>query len=66
MQYSLLWKLLLQAAEQKNPIYITLLDVNTEFDIVAHGILFDELYETGVDGDLWLIVRQSTANPQLL
>ena len=52
-----------EALETKKPIYVTLLDVSKAFDVVDHGILFDELYEAGVDGDLWLTFRQFYSNP---
>ncbi len=52
-----------EAAEQKKPIYVTLLDVSKAFDVVDHGILFDELYETGVEGDLWLTFKQFYCKP---
>lgn len=52
-----------EATELKKPLYVTLLDVSKAFDVVDHEILFDELYEAGVDGDLWLMFRQFYHKP---
>ena len=49
-----------EAIESKKAIYVTLLDVSKAFDVVDHDILLEELYKSGIGGDLWLTFKQSS------
>ena len=52
-----------EAIDTKQPIYVTLLDVSKAFDVVDHTILLDELYDSGIQGKLWLVFKQLYAKP---
>ncbi len=51
-----------QAKRECKPLYITLLDVKTAFDVVWHASLLKKLHKDGIDGDLWLAIRDLYTN----
>ena len=52
-----------EAKDCKKPLYITFLDVTKAFDVVQHSILMDEIHRMGIQGDLWLILKQLYNRP---
>ncbi len=51
-----------EARRTKKPLYITLLDVKTAFDVVWHQSLLKKLHRDGVQGDLWLAIKDLYTN----
>ena len=52
-----------EAIDCKSPLYITFLDASKAFDVVDHEILLDELYSSGIDGSLWVLLRELYREP---
>ncbi len=50
------------AKKQKKPLYVTLLDVKTAFDVVWHESLLKKLHQSGIDGDLWIAIKDLYTN----
>ena len=53
-----------EAKDTRKPLYITFLDASKAFDVVDHSILMNELHRMGIEGDLWLILKQLYNNPK--
>lgn len=52
-----------EAKDCRNPLYITFLDATKAFDVVQHSILMDDCHRMGIQGDLWLMLRQFYSRP---
>ena len=52
-----------EASDCKSPLYITFLDASKAFDVVDHEILLNELYLSGIDGSLWVLLRELYREP---
>ena len=51
-----------EARRTGKPLYITLLDVKTAFDVVWHQSLLKKLHRDGVQGKLWLAIKDLYTN----
>jgi hypothetical protein len=48
--------------EISNEIFIITLDAQKAFDKVNHELLFNKLYHDGIQGDLWILLRNMYKN----
>ena len=48
-----LTEVMAEAADSKEPLYITLLDTSKAFDVVNHKAMLNALHQQGVTGQLW-------------
>ncbi len=46
-----------EAMDNQDPVFITMLDAKSAFDVVAHPQLLDALYQLGVQGRTWLMLQ---------
>ena len=45
-----------------NELFIITLDAQKAFDKVNHELLFNKLYHDGIQGDLWILLRNMYKN----
>ena len=48
--------------EMSNELFIITLDAQKAFDKVKHELLFNKLYHDGIQGDLWILLRNMYKN----
>jgi hypothetical protein len=48
--------------EMSNELFIITLDAQKAFDKVNHELLFNKLYHDGIQGDLWILLRNMYKN----
>ena len=53
----ILTECILESANSKQDIWLTILDTQKAFDVVDHSSLLRRLYLDGVHGDDWLLVK---------
>ena len=51
-----------ESKSQKKPMYIAALDVQKAFDVVNHQFLLHKLYNDGITGDDWLLLKDLYSN----
>jgi len=58
----LLTEAIAEAKHAKLPLFVTLLDVKTAFDVVWHDSLLKKLYNDGINPAEWLLIKDSFHN----
>jgi hypothetical protein len=48
-----------EAKTNKTPLFIAFLDAKSAFDVVPHASLLRKLYLDGIDGSMWLLIKDT-------